>query len=136
MHHLTTIENLSNEACSLFFDSDVPCVVMEAHGYATSQQFRDITENMLFLLKEKRVSKMLVDTTHLQIIGAEDQKWLNEDWLPRAIAAGYRACAMIKSKYFFNRVAVDNVVNQIDQSQLTVQYFDDRELARTWLKNF
>lgn len=136
MNTLPIIAELSNEVCSLAFDAEVPCVVMEAHAYATSLQFREITENMLLLLGEKQVNKILVDTTHLQIIGADDQQWLTDDWLPRAIAGGFRACAMINSKYFFNRVAVENVVNQIDPNQLTVHYFDDRQQARTWLKNF
>lgn len=129
------IDELSNEACSILFDSDVPCIIMEWHAYGTSTQFRLISENVLQLLIDKGVSKVVADTTHLPIIAADDQQWVNEDWLPRAIEAGYRACGMVNSRFYFNRVAVDNVVRRVTSDKFRVEYFDSRDAAKEWLKS-
>jgi hypothetical protein len=133
--NLARIDELSNDACSIMYDPDVPCIIMEWHSYGTSAQFRQISENILQLLIDQGASKVIADTTHLPIIASDDQQWVNEDWLPRAIAAGYRACGMVNSRFYFSRVAVDNVVKKVTSDQFRVEYFDSQAAAREWLKS-
>lgn len=129
------IDELSNEACSILYDSDVPCIIMEWHAYGTSAQFRLISENVLQLLIDKSLSKVVADTTNLPIIGSDDQQWVSEDWLPRSIEAGFRACGMVNSRFYFNRVAVDNVVTRVKSDKFRVEYFDSQAAAKEWLKS-
>ncbi len=129
------IDQLSNESCSISYDPDVPCVVIEWHGYATTTQFRQINENVLRLLIEKKCDKILADTTHLPMISASDQKWVNADWLPRAIQAGYRICGMVNSRFYFSRVAMNNVMRQVNKDEFQVEYFETQTAAREWLRS-
>ncbi|MBW4565319.1 MAG: hypothetical protein KME32_30380 [Mojavia pulchra JT2-VF2] len=108
---------------------------MEWHAYGTSTQFRLISENVLQLLIDKNVGKVVADTTHLPIIAADDQQWVIEDWLPRTIEAGFRACGMVNSRFYFNRVAVENVVNRVTSDKFRVEYFDSQAAAKEWLKS-
>jgi len=122
-----------DNVCSFSIDKASEIILMQWHGYATSSQFRAICESMLQLMKEHNIWRVLADTTHMKMISMEDQKWLDNEWLPRAIAAGYEKCAIIVSPDYFTRVTVDSVVSKIDQNQLEIRYFDDVSAAREWL---
>lgn len=129
------VAELSNEACSISYDADTPCIVIEWHGYATTPQFREVNENALWLLTEKQCSKILADTTKLPMISTEDLKWVNEVWLPRAIQAGYRACGMVNSRFYFSRVAISNAMKHVNRNEVQLEYFDSQAAARAWLKS-
>jgi hypothetical protein len=123
-----------SSACEIHYDREVPCVVMVWQGYFTSPEFRAANERVLALLRETASSKLLGDVTNFTLIGAGDQRWLNDDWIPRAIGAGLRACALVQPVYYFNKVAVDSVARQVDPARLSIGYFNDRASARDWLR--
>lgn len=115
------------------FAPEVPCTVMVWRGYHTSTSFRQKNEEVLAALSAHRTAKLLCDIRHFLLIDSIDQVWLNENWLPRALAAGLRQCAIITPLYYFNRVAVQSVVGRIDAQILQVQYFESVKRARRWL---
>lgn len=59
--------------------------------------------------------------------------WLNNNWIPRATAAGLRHVALIQPSYYFNKVAVETVGANVDPSRLALSYFGDIASARAWL---
>lgn len=127
---MTTDQHIYN----IYHDPELQAIVMEWNGYATSAQFREGTETMLKFLVRHRVSKVLGDVHNMVLIGMEDQKWLETDFLPRAIAQGFQAIAMIRPRHYFNKVAVESVSYKIDSDKLRIQFFDDREKASQWLR--
>lgn len=119
---------------SVDYDVDMPGVVMIWRGYATSAVFRAANEQVLHTIGERRAKKLLGDITEFVLIGAEDQDWLNNVWLPSAMEAGLRMVALVTPNFYFNRVAVENVVKKVDPTRLQVAYFATRDEAREWLK--
>jgi hypothetical protein len=117
----------------LSYAPDLPGVVMVWRGYHTSAAFRALNEQVLAALVAHKATRVLCDIRHFLLIGAEDQRWLTGDGLPRAIAAGLNRCAIVTPLYFFNRVAVGAVVEQLDTAHIRVEYFEDAEAARAWL---
>ncbi|MBV8167453.1 MAG: hypothetical protein JO021_11715 [Alphaproteobacteria bacterium] len=67
------------------------------------------------------------------LIGADDQRWLYEAWIPMAIEAGLKRVALTQPTYYFNRVAVETVGSRVDPRRLTVGYFADLDGACAWL---
>lgn len=118
----------------LSYDASVPCVAMVWRGYHTTPSFRDKNEQVLGLIQERKASRMLCDIRRFLLISAADQVWLSGDWLPRAMAAGLRHCAIVTPAYFFNQVAVRSVTDQIDAHVLQVDHFESVEQARLWLQ--
>ena len=82
-----------NPICSLSYDETTRCVTIVWRKYATSAQLRFVHETIIQMLAQHKASKILGDDLDLPIIHAEDQKWIIEDWLPRARAAGLKAAA-------------------------------------------
>jgi hypothetical protein len=84
---------------------------------------------------EHRATRLLGDVREFVLIGADDQRWLNEHWIPSAVEAGLRRVALTQPTYYFNRVAVETVRRRVDPDRLTVGYFGDLDGARAWLKD-
>lgn len=114
-------------------DPEVPCVVMIWRGYATSAEFRAANERILTMIIDTQSTKLLGDVSRFVLIGMEDQAWLNNNWIPRATAAGLRHVALIQPSYYFNKVAAETVGANVDPSRLALSYFGDIASARAWL---
>jgi len=123
----------NTEIYNIYFDKDINAVVMEWDGYATSKQFKQGTELMLNTLIKNNCSKVLADIKDMKIIAMEDQQWLNEEFLPRATKFGFKAIAIIKPNYYFNKVAVETISYKADKDKLTINFFDNIDVAKAWL---
>jgi hypothetical protein len=49
----------------------------------------------------------------LAMIHAEDQAWVVEDWMPRAMAAGLRVAASKSPASYFGKISVDNLIKSV-----------------------
>lgn len=123
----------AEEVYEITYNSALHAVVMVWRGYATSKQFRAGTELMLETLIRNQCKKVLGDTSEMAIIGQEDQHWLENNFIPRAVKAGFKAFAVITPKAYFNKVAVESVSYKIDQKQLRIAFFSTREEAELFL---
>jgi hypothetical protein len=128
-------EIMSNKVYNIYFDKDNQYVVMEWDGYATSSQFREGTELMLKTLIDSNAKKVLADVQDMTIIGMEDQKWLETNFLPRAIDNGFKAIALIRPSSYFNAVAVESVSFKVKKDKLWINIFNDLEEAKAWLSS-
>jgi hypothetical protein len=129
------LKNLKdNPICSLTFDEAIPAVVIIWRQYATSTQLRFIHESILGLLQKHAASKILGDDTDLPTIPAEDQAWIVEDWMPRAIVAGLKFACCKRPDSYFGRVSVRSV-QSVAPKGLATREFDNFDEARRWLKS-
>lgn len=117
----------------VIYEGDVPCVHMSWKTFSTSEEMRAGLEKGLELVREKNASKWLADVRQMGIISEEDQKWSNEDWFPRALAAGIKYMAVIVSEDIFNKMSVEEIMNNVPGTDLTSHYFNSIEDAREWL---
>ena len=118
---------------NIYFDPEINTVIMEWDGYATSKQFKEGTELMLETLVKNNAYKVLADIKDMVLISMEDQHWLENNFIPRAIQSGFRAIAMVRPDYYFNKVAVESVSYKVDQEKLNINFFDNADSARKWL---
>ncbi|MES1181922.1 MAG: STAS/SEC14 domain-containing protein [Flavobacterium sp.] len=125
---------INTEVYNIYFDRSANIVVMEWDGYATSRQFREGTELMLNTLIKHDTGKVLADVKDMLMIGMEDQQWLVADFLPRAIKFGFKAIAIVKPDYYFNKVAIESISDRMNEG-LALKIFDTVEQAKLWLEN-
>lgn len=133
---LSLIDNIEdNPVCSVRFDSAVPCIAVQWKGYATSAQMRFVLENVIDLLREHDVCRILGDDTLLPVVHAEDQDWIVNDWFPRAAAAGWRVSANKVSESYFGHLATSGVQAEAPES-VVIRPFRELAEARRWLQDF
>jgi hypothetical protein len=125
----------NTETYNIYFDREINAVVMEWDGYATSNQFKEGTELMLNTLIKHNCFKVLADIKDMVLIGMEDQQWLDTHFLPRAIQFGFKAIAIIKPEHYFNKVAVESISYKVDKDKLAINFFDNVDEAKEWLKS-
>jgi hypothetical protein len=126
----------SNKACILTYNNEAPYIMAQWLGYYTSLQYREMHEKLLSIMVQNRIYKVLGANTNLPDIDEEDRKWFNDNWLPRAIKAGYYAVAVLTVKSKFNEIIIDSFYNNNGKNALTVKHFDNLNKARQWLINF
>lgn len=115
------------------WDGDGPWVFVKWKGWANSTEYRSTQERVIDALRENHGSRNLIDSTDSRVISAEDQKWLIEDWMPRAVAAGRRKTAIVLPKSALGRTIAENI-DKYPRSNLTkIAYFETVEDAAAWL---
>lgn len=123
----------AEEVYIIHFDSELQIVRMIWNGYATSEQFRAGTELMLETLIENNAHKVLADTRAMDLIGASDQHWLENNLVPRAIEKGFRALAIVQPEAYFSKVSVESVSYRVKNEKLTISSFKTQEEAEQFL---
>lgn len=124
-----------NPICSLFYDETIRCITIVWRRYPTSAQLRFVHEAMIQMLVQYNTNKILGDDSDLPIIHAEDQKWISEDWLPRAKAAGLKAAAANVPSAFFGKLSIGIVQSRLAK-EIAIRAFPNIHQARTWLRTF
>jgi hypothetical protein len=120
---------------NIYFDTDLGGVVMKWTGYTTSGEFREGTELMLNILIKNNCKKVLADIKEMTLIGSDDQQWLENTFIPRAVQFGFKKLAIVRPSSYFNKVAIENVSEKIDKKNLTIGYFDTLEEATEWFSD-
>jgi hypothetical protein len=121
-----------NPICRISHDRNLGCIEVVWRKYATSAQLRFVHEVILQMLALHGADKILGDDSDLPIVHAEDQRWIMEDWFPRARAAGLRAVATSVSMTFFGRVAIGRIHARVSE-EIPVRDFHSIHRARSWL---
>lgn len=75
-----------------------PWVLVEWKAWANSSEYRAAHETVLVALRENRASRNLIDARDARVVSDEDQRWLIENWIPRAVAAGRCWTAVVVPK--------------------------------------
>jgi hypothetical protein len=121
--------------CSIDFMHDVPCVYIKWVGLPDSAEFQKGCDSALDLLKRKGVSKVITDSSEASVFSLSDQRWLNENWLPRAEKAGYHhSAAVVGNNDAFIKFAVNNISAKRDTSKFTSKIFTTIDEAKKWLQ--
>jgi hypothetical protein len=123
-----------NPICSVTLDKARSCITVVWKQYATELQFRYIHENLLTLICEHRVCKILGDDTALPTIPSEDRAWIIDRWFPRAVQCGLRFAASKKPDTYFGKLSVDQIQSSAPVD-LKCRSFERLDEAREWLEN-
>jgi len=115
------------------WDGDRPWVYVKWKAWANSTEYRAAQEVILLALRENHASRNLIDSTDRRVVSEDDQKWLVENWMPRAAAAGRRWTAIVMPKSALGRTIAENIDNQGRSKRNTIEHFETVEAASAWL---
>jgi hypothetical protein len=121
-----------NPICSIIPDEPSRCITVVWKQYATKTQFRYIHENLLTLICEHRVCKVLGDDTALPTVPSEDQFWVTDEWFPRAVECGLRFVASKRPDFYFGKLSV-GLIQSAAPAKLKCRSFERLDEAREWL---
>ncbi|HRF94498.1 MAG TPA: hypothetical protein PLZ51_04870, partial [Aggregatilineales bacterium] len=101
---MSTITIIDNPHVKLFYHQDTK-IVHHIYGPTIGGDFLQEELNAgVDLLKKYGAIKWLSDNRELEEHTREDTDWINNDWLPRAIATGWKYWALVVPNSFMARV--------------------------------
>ncbi len=136
-----TLRNYSNASNEKFFETDVvvinygsmpPIVFLRWLAQPNSKQFRTALDKLLRALFTFRTGNVVMDVTHLGYVAANDLRWQNAEWFPKARQAGCHKVAIIVSSAAFSELSVDDTMAYI-KNNVMLQHFDVTERGIDWL---
>lgn len=78
-------------------------------------------------------SRVLTNQTDMPAFSPTEQAWVTQEWLPEAVAAGYRTGAIVVASNIFSRLATSFVTTNVQGLPLRYRSFDDEATAVAWL---
>ena len=115
------------------WDADGPWVYVKWKAWANSSEYRAAQEVIILAFRENHASRNLIDSTDRRVVTDDDQRWLIENWMPRAAAAGRRWTAIVMPKSALGRTIAENIDNSGRSKRNTIEHFETVEDAAAWL---
>jgi hypothetical protein len=73
------------------------------------------------------------DARKLKVIVHEDQRWVQEKWLPLAIQAGLKRLAFVTAGTGLGKATIEDTVVLVDNHGLESRTFSSVDAARHWV---
>lgn len=120
-------------------DAACSCSTLTWLQYVTSEEFIEISERFLAYLQKHNIKKIINDSRQAShILLDSDQQWLVESYIPRLMAIGLRASAIIMPANRLIKLQVEDVVDEVEGATelIPTQYFTNLEDAKDWIAGF
>lgn len=118
---------------TLTYEKDNQWIYLDWNGFLTVDLVKAGSEELLTMIKDLRVAKVLVDNRKVSGPWQAANEWYAKDWNPRAVKEGLRFMAVIMSDNLFTQLSLQNF-EKITTGVYTVHIFNADIPARNWLK--
>jgi SpoIIAA-like len=118
---------------SVRWDEEGQLVLVEWQGWANSSEFAALLDAEIEALRKHKGSRLLADCRRQKVLNPADQDRANEQWLPRALAAGLKRFAVVVPSSVLAEVNLKASLAKVPAAALEVAYFATPEEARDWL---
>jgi hypothetical protein len=113
-------------------DKNQDLMVQTWKGNVSSEEYREGVLKVLEIFREQKVSKVISDTKEQANVKKEDVDF-EEKLVPEFIKSGMKCYAFVIPTNSFAKLSVERFKKE-SESKLPLQYFDDVEKAREWLR--
>ena len=118
---------------SVKWDEEGQVVLVEWEGWANSSEFAGLLEAEIEALRKHRCARILADCRRQKVLNPADQERANQEWLPRALAAGLKRFAVVVPSSVLAEVNLKSSLGKAPANALEVAYFATPAEARAWL---
>jgi hypothetical protein len=126
--------HFESDPCIIYFNPKLNCVHTVWKGdYSGGQGFHTILNEIVALLEKKKIGLIVADARKMKLISTADQKWIVDDWYPRALKAGFYCQALIVSEATLNEMTIKQIVDVYDENQVRTKYFKSYDDAEAWI---
>ncbi len=118
---------------AVFFEPTIDAVVVEWHPDQL-ESFSLVMEYILQLMQLHRTGKILAKVTSLVVSEGWQLDWFKQDWLPRALQAGYKAYAAVGPVPLLPELIISSTATQVQEQGIKVSFFKTLPEAQEWLR--
>jgi hypothetical protein len=103
-------------------------------GHVASGVLREVYDLIIPALLERGGTRILSDNRGLLPTPQEDLDWVEQDWFPRAVAAGWSAWAVLPPRSALGTMTMRRWIRVYQSRHLAVEAFEREEDALAWLQ--
>lgn len=129
------IELYNKDFCKIYYHNHKNYLNIRWFGFPRSLDFREACMKVIDFINNYNTGKLLTDNRNAKVFSVDDQKWLNIEWLPEALKAGYYCSATLINDDVFVKTAIKNITNNRKQNNIKTKIFTDEDEALTWLSS-
>jgi hypothetical protein len=105
-------------------DASVPCVITQWHSFANKTEFIALQGAALAYFEQHSTPDQpwgwVGDVRHMGAIPEEAQRWLQDEFNPRALAAGLRVVSVVVAESIFGKIATQRYAQQTATTAATL----------------
>ncbi len=125
---------IDNQHALLEFDPTTKIIHHKLYQTIDSETLRSVLMSGVDLLKSHHATKWLSDNRDINAHSPEDTEWINNQWLPAAVAAGWKYWALVVPDDFMARVNMTEFVDSFYAKGIRIMVFTDLDKAEQWLQ--
>ncbi|WP_210521524.1 hypothetical protein [Hymenobacter terricola] len=99
----------------------------------TPADTRALLHGILRELQRRGWGRVLVNQVEMLPFSGPEQRWIAQEWLPQAVASGYRHGAVVISPNVLVRLSSAFVASHAQGLPLVYRSFENEDLALRWL---
>jgi hypothetical protein len=123
-----------NLNCQISYQPGSDFIEVNWFDFPKSTNFKDACNALLIFMKDLGIKKLLTNNTQVKLFSVTDQRWLNNEWLPKAEALGYYCSATVAQEDVVVKATISNITNRRN-SKFIAKRFTNIEDAKYWLAN-
>jgi hypothetical protein len=108
-------------------------VLSEWKGFANSAELRAGLLKGIEAISDNHAMAYVSDARKLKVIVHEDQRWVQEKWLPLAIQAGLKRLAFVTAGTGLGKATIEDTVVLVDNHGLESRTFSSVDAAWHWV---
>jgi len=128
------VQTIIDNACAqLYYHDDTKIVHHHWMAELDSVSLRESLTTGNALLRKHHAEKWLSDNRFIKPHSDEDEHWINTQWLPDAISAGWKYWALVVPDAEASRINMVTFVDEFYEKGVRVMVFTNPDQAMEWL---
>lgn len=129
----TTKVIIDNDYVKLFYHTDTGVVHHVLGENMRSEDLHEVLNTGIDVLVAEGAFKWLSDNRGFQETSEEDTNWINTNWLPRAVEAGWKYWALVVPQTVKARINMQEFVQTFFEKGVRIMVFTEPDEAMEWL---
>ncbi|AYB32036.1 hypothetical protein [Chryseolinea soli] len=124
-----------NDFLFIRYDEKNHLLILEWKLAPASPEFKEGTNMLITAFEHFKTGKLVSDIRQLGAVHPDDQQWISNDWISRAVKAGFSCSAAVLPDDVFTHMSLEGMSSQ-SSDQLPAKTFDNMDDAIDWIKQF
>lgn len=132
---MSIITAMDNQYARLVYHADKKIVHHCFHQALDSHHLRLVLSTGVEFLQKYQAKKWLSDNREIEPHSDEDTEWVNNNWLPNALNAGWKYWALVVPDSVKSKMNMVDFINSFYDHDVRIMVFVDTESAMEWLEH-
>lgn len=117
----------------LKYSHELGCSIIEYHGLINHENYKLVMEKAYDLIIKEKLSHWVSDLQDMKVIIPENQKWTNEEFLPKVLTTTkINKVAIIVGNDVFTHASMNKIRDEVSKANLPIKYFNNYGDIKEW----